>query len=49
MNTKMLVVTNRCLEDKNVNNESMLGEKTNKKGPAEVRLAWAEKKARNGI
>ncbi len=46
MNTRMLVVTNRRLEDKNAKDESMFGEKTNREGPAEVRLAWAEKKNR---
>ena len=46
MNTKMLVVTNRRLEDENANDESMFGEKPNREGPAEVRLAWAEKQGK---
>ena len=43
MAIKMLVVTNRRLEDENANNESMFGEHPNAEGPGEVRLAWVEK------
>ena len=46
MSTKMLVVTNRRLEDEDATDEKMFGEKPNREGPAEVRLAWAEKKGR---
>lgn len=44
---KMLVVTNRCLKNANAKNESMFGENVNSKGPGEVRIAWAEKRADN--
>ena len=43
MGTKMLVVTNRRLEDAQAKDESMFGELPNDKGPGEVRLAWAER------
>lgn len=41
---KMLVVTNRCLNNVNAENESMFGENVNSKGPGEIRMAWAEKR-----
>ncbi len=43
----MLVVTNRRLEDASANDESLFGEKPNINGPAEIRLAWAEKRGGN--
>ena len=46
MTIKMLVVTNRLLKDEAAIDESMFGEKPNVNGPAEVRLAWAEKRRR---
>jgi len=49
MAIKMLVATNRRLVNENANNESMFGEHPNIKGPAEVRLAWAEKQGRKWI
>ncbi len=44
MTIKMLVVTNRRLENESATDESMFGERPNVNGPAEVRLAWAEKR-----
>ena len=46
MTSKMLVVTNRRLENEMATDEAMFGENPNIKGPAEVRLAWAEKDGR---
>ncbi len=46
MTSKMLVVTNRRLENETATDESMFGENPNINGPAEVRLAWAEKEGR---
>ncbi len=46
MTIKMLVVTNRRLENEKADNESMFGENPNINGPAEVRLAWAEKQGK---
>lgn len=49
MAIKMLIATNRRLENENATNESMFGEHPNINGPAEVRLAWAEKRGRKWI
>ncbi len=46
MTIKMLVVTNRRLENETTTDESMFGENPNINGPAEVRLAWAEKQGK---
>ena len=46
MTIRMLVVTNRRLENETATDESMFGENPNINGPAEVRLAWAEKQGR---
>jgi len=46
MTIKMLVVTNRRLENETKNDETMFGENPNINGPAEVRLAWAEKQGK---
>lgn len=49
MTIKMLVVTNRRLENEAATDESMFGENPNINGPAEVRLAWAEKQGKKWI
>lgn len=46
MNTRMLVVTNRRLNNPSANNEKLFGENPHINGPAEVRLAWAEKQGK---
>ena len=49
MTSKMLIVTNRRLENEMATDEAMFGENPNIKGPDEVRLAWAEKKGNSGV
>lgn len=44
MPMKMLVVTNRRLENATTTNASLFGEHPHVNGPGEIRLAWAEKK-----
>ena len=39
---KILVVTNRNLENPGASNETLFGEGVNQLGPSELRLAWAE-------
>ena len=41
---KLLVVTNRNVENKSAGDETLFGEGVNCKGPCELRLAWAKRK-----
>ena len=40
---RILVITNRNIQNKSATDESLFGEGVNDKGPSELRLAWAEK------